>query len=260
MKYTFVFVIFILGIFLSGCEEDKEPEIGNLSVELRTETECPINKNKIVIVGFGQSNAANSGETLYYPEKKVLNFFNNKCYLAEDPLLGNGGTSGSVWSRLGDLLLSKYDNVIINAFGVGGSSINSWIPGGTNHSLMINNLTQLIEAGLEPDVILWHQGETDAMINMSTKEYYDKFLLIRQSIRNLGITSDIYVAKATVCNYGINKPIYDAQTLLSNDFEDIKVGADTDFGVSKDYRYDNCHMDTTGLLIHANLWKEVILK
>src|SRR5207248_2752798 len=59
-----------------------------------------------VILTFGQSNAANSGEERYAARGQVhvFNIFDMRFYRAIDPLPGASHDGGSAWGRLGDML------------------------------------------------------------------------------------------------------------------------------------------------------------
>jgi len=250
-------------LLIVGCNEDKPYiEEGDKSISSKIEVSCPEpSNNRIVLMTFGQSNSANTGQTLNIAQEGVFNFFNSNCYKATDPLLGPTGFSGSVWSRLGDMLVTDNKQVVISAFGVSGSSINSWIPGGGNDTLLNNAINDLKSYGMLPTKILWHQGETDVVLNMSTNDYYNKFLMIRKSIRDKGISAPIYIARATLCNNNLvdaaHIKIRKAQDLLIKDFDDIKAGPDTDT-IGLEFRYDNCHFNKNGLQLHAKAWYEAI--
>jgi hypothetical protein len=60
-----------------------------------------------VILTFGQSNAANSGEERYAARGAVhvFNVFDMRFYRAVDPLPGASHDGGSVWGRVGDKLI-----------------------------------------------------------------------------------------------------------------------------------------------------------
>jgi len=53
-------------------------------------------KRVMVALVFGQSNAANFGESPHKAREGVYNFYQGKLYAAQDPLLGADGNGGSV--------------------------------------------------------------------------------------------------------------------------------------------------------------------
>ena len=63
----------------------------------------------LVIVTLGQSNAANTGQSLHTPKHRVDNFnlYDGKCYKAIEPLLGPSGQGGNFATRLADLLIER---------------------------------------------------------------------------------------------------------------------------------------------------------
>lgn len=247
-----------------GCSEDYVyMETGINDISAKTEMLCPVqSESNLVLMTFGQSNSANTGQTLHRSKENVYNFYQSNCYKAEDPLLGASDNSGSVWSRLGDEFADNYNYVTISSFGVGGSSIKSWTPEGSNHEILLEAIADLKGSNIEPSYILWHQGETDVVFNTSTQDYYDRFLSIRNTIREHNITAPILVARATLCMERLteaNYRILDAQNKLINDFNDIKAGANTDL-LGFETRYDKCHFNALGLMLHANGWKDAILE
>lgn len=114
----------------------------------------------VVLLVMGQSNAANFGETKYTATcTQSLNFYNGNYYALSDPLFGAKGVGGSVWSRLGDMLVqnrfAKY--VIIAPVAIGGTSIQTWAPGGANNHLITETIAALHAKGLKITHVLWHQ-------------------------------------------------------------------------------------------------------
>src|SRR6185295_9871056 len=59
-------------------------------------------KRTMVALVFGQSNAANAGETAGSAHQGVFELYGGRLYRARDPLLGAEGDGGSVWLRLGE--------------------------------------------------------------------------------------------------------------------------------------------------------------
>src|SRR5947209_476712 len=90
----------VSGVYVPGAEaplaEDRlvTPAVANLA-------------GTTVILTFGQSNAANSGEERYAARGPVhvFNVFDMRFYRAVDPLPGASHDGGSVWGRVGDKLI-----------------------------------------------------------------------------------------------------------------------------------------------------------
>ena len=262
----------MLLVLFSGCMDDEETDDFVTSIvplEERTEVPCQVGENDFVILTFGQSNADNSISNITKTTtKKAFEIFKNKCYLIEDPNLGTqNGTGdiqtfgGSVWTILGDKIIEENlaDNVYFINIAYGGSSVSSWNEGGTNYSYLNSTLEMLKDMNISLTHVFWHQGETDAMIGTTEEQYYDRFINIRNNIREYS-EAPIFVAKATYCNNSINLSIVEAQTMLSSVNEDIFPGPNTDL-INNDFRRpDKCHFNYYGGVLHANGWINSILE
>src|ERR1700730_1970636 len=69
-----------------------------------------------MILIFGQSNGANSGDTPYVPRNRVfnLNVFDGQCYVARDPLLGATETGGNFATHMADMLIERgYFDIVV---------------------------------------------------------------------------------------------------------------------------------------------------
>ena len=78
-----------------------------VDVSNKSEVSCPVEDDAYIIIGFGQSNSANYAGHRFEINKDIVNFYNGKCYVANDPLLGATGRSGSVWIPLSEQLEIK---------------------------------------------------------------------------------------------------------------------------------------------------------
>jgi hypothetical protein len=216
--------------------------------------------NTMVALTFGQSNSANSGETRYSPSKSVYNFYEGKCYQATDPLLGATGDKGSVWTRLGDMLINHglYGNVVFVSIGVNGSAVSRWNPDGDLFQRIVDIKSQLDEQNIELTHLLWHQGETDGGNGTNKDDYKTMLTDMVDGIRHLGVNAPLYLAIATRCGGPIKIGIHEAQLELVQEREDILMGANTDTISDMDDRYDSCHFSEAGLQKHARLWLQSI--
>lgn len=93
----------------------------------KSEVSCPKVDDAYVIVGFGQSNSANSAGHRFETNKDIVNFYNGKCYVAIDPLLGATGRGGSVWIPLSEALNINDKTIVLSTFGVGGTKVSDWL-------------------------------------------------------------------------------------------------------------------------------------
>jgi hypothetical protein len=215
----------------------------------------------MVALVFGQSNASNVGRNRKRASERVLNFFEGKLYRAEDPLLGADDVYGSVWTRLGDLLVEQkiYDRVVVIPVAISGSVISRWRPEGDIHPLLLHRLRDAKAGGLTITHLLWHQGEADAKRHTSKKDYQDSFLAMLSGIRSEGVSAPIYVSVATRCvRQRLDPIIQSAQRDLVDPEKGILAGPNTDT-LGFEYRYDGCHFLDEGLDAAARLWLEALL-
>jgi hypothetical protein len=225
--------------------------------------EVPIHAAKsgrvMVALAFGQSNSANHGGGRLACEGKVFNFYLGKLYRARDPLLGATGHGGSVWTRLGDMLIrgGLYDFVVFAPIGVGSSTVQRWAPGGDLHLKLLYTLRDLRAQGIPATHLLWHQGESD---RATEPEWYARrFLRMVESIRRVEPGVPIYVSVATKTADGVSLPIEDAQRGLIDASKGIVAGPDTDT-LDDSWRnaVDHTHFSEQGLQKCAELWLEAL--
>lgn len=225
-------------------------------------TEVPLSRlpsgNRLMVaLAFGQSNAANYGNSMASASKSVYNFYAGTLYKAQDPMLGADGPGGSVWTRLGDKLITAglYDTVVFVPIAVGGSAMDQWTPEGVYHRKILDAIDSLKESRLMLTHLLWHQGETDAMYQTPGHEYKAMFLTMLTSIRDHGITAPVYVSVATRVGDYVDPEIQQAQRELVDPSRDIYAGPDTDT-IAMEHRYDGTHLSESGLERAAELWLE----
>ncbi|MCS7088792.1 MAG: sialate O-acetylesterase [Thermoflexales bacterium] len=214
----------------------------------------------MVALVFGQSNAGNWGETRHRAHPRVRVFFRGRWSPAADPLPGADGAGGSVWTRLGDKIIAAglYDRVVFVPAAIGGTEIAKWAPGGLLHEDLLRNIRTAQRAGLRFTHLLWHQGESDAVLDTDSEHYRRLFLAMLASIRKLGVDAPVFVARATRCGmYPPNEKIRAAQAALIDPALGIYAGPDTD-QLGDEHRYDGCHFSAAGLERHAELWLEVL--
>ena len=229
----------------------------------KTEVPCEdaVQGKTMIALVMGQSNSANHGETRHASKSNVYNFYDNKCYRAEDPMLGTTGNGGSVWTRLGDLLVERgdYENVVFITIGVGGTEIKRWAPGGDLNRRIYDVVAQLKKNKIKPTHIFWHQGETDFKKGTSKEDYKRMFMDMLERIRQMGIDAPIYVAVATICGSGgQGYEIQFAQRELVDIKNKIYPGAYSDELATIEDRHDACHFSDAGLMKHAEMWYQAI--
>lgn len=220
-------------------------------------------KGSTVIFTFGQSNAANHGQTLYSPHNQVMNYYAGELYEAKDPLIGATGNRGCVWTRLADKMIDSglAEKVTIISIAIGATDIASWSEGGILYDKFIQAIEKMKDDNINPDYILWHQGESDNIANTSADDYMSRFESIRNAFRSRGIDAPIFIAVASyhpdcvsdTCN-GNDENIRKAQKDLARKYKDIFLGPDTDKLDKCMYRHDGVHLSSIGLDKHADGW------
>jgi len=214
----------------------------------------------MVALVLGQSNAANFGETRHRSGPGVYNLYRGYMYYARDPMRGANGEGGSPWTRLGDKLIASklYDAVIFVPAAIGATEIAKWTPDGELFSLIEKAIGDATKRRYKITHIFWHQGESDAYLHTSKKDYEVRFMALLGGIRKLGVDAPIYVSVATRCGqYPVVPEIQQAQAELVNPALGIFAGPNTD-KLDASYRHDGCHFSTDGLDRHAEMWFQII--
>ena len=123
-------------------------------------------RTAICFLAMGQSLAANGAmprEPRFKARHGAVNFFDGKCYRAEDPLLGGGGDGNAIWTILADRLIGQggYNSAVAAVFAEGGTTVEDWAfyPAYVQRAAAID--AQMRKAGLHLSAVLWMQGEED---------------------------------------------------------------------------------------------------
>jgi hypothetical protein len=220
-----------------------------------------------IFLTFGQSNAANAGEVRYQAQREVysLNFLDMRCHPASDPLPGSGGQAGSVWTRLGDLLIEAglFSRVLFVPIALGGTHIVEWLPGGLCHrrtALALSRLRKALGApALNFSAALWAQGEADAHnTRMSTLTYRTYLNELITDLREQGLFGPVLVSRSTrgpdsLASVWNGPAIQLAQELIVDESAGIFAGPDTDALIGDD-RFEGYHFSASGLQKAAELW------
>jgi hypothetical protein len=213
----------------------------------------------MVVLAFGQSNAANFGLTRKESGLGVYSFVHGKCFKASDPLPGADGNGGSIWTRFGDIAIKEglADAVLIVPISVGATRVRDWKPGGSVHHKLVEGLRGPLATGFEFTQLLWMQGEHDAIAKTSRKDYYEDFTAMIDIIRSGGVEAPAFVSQTTLCGSHSSEDVRRAQRQLSKNREDVLPGPDTD-AVGRKYRFDGCHFSDEGLMEAARAWIDAI--
>lgn len=234
-------------------------------VSLSERAEVPLEaldgKRVLVLLCAGQSNAANYGDTRGESINGVYNFYLGKLYRAKDPLLGGGGTDGSVWTRLGDLVVEGglCDAVVIAPVAVSSTQIAAWAPGGHLHPLLLSTIEDLRDRGLPPSALLFQQGESDAVDGTRAADYAERFGLMLEAVRGELPDTPILVATATLNAGRVSPEIRGAQSRILDAARGVYPGPDADSLVGECRNAgDKTHLSGRGLRRCAELWLDAL--
>ncbi|MCC6478279.1 MAG: hypothetical protein IT552_03625 [Sphingomonadaceae bacterium] len=273
MKFVIAVVFTILGATLSSHFKDIRPIIQSVRMETRAllsmpriepkpffqdtiqsvETTCPPTDRTLTIVAGGQSNAGNynSAQSKTEASDQVYVFFRGKCYVAKDPVLGADGIKGSLWPLMGASIAKKLKQpvlLIVNA--AGGTRYLDWTD---PHAPYLPRLKAEImaarERGYEPSLVLWHQGESDALVERSASEIQSDLQALVDQILAEAPKAQMYLFNVSRC-VGPKRPydsqsVREAQSRLAALDSRVHLGMDTD-QLGDDYRWDKCHFNKFG--------------
>lgn len=219
----------------------------------------------MVVLAFGQSNAANSSEYYHKPKNNVLTYYNDKLYIAKEPLLGASGYGGSVWSLLGDQLIDSgiFKKVVIIPIAVAGSRSEEWVTGESSVKLK-KILASLKKNNIQLTHILWHQGESDNG-SISKQIYKQNLAAILAEIRIYKQDAPFYCSVATYSfnaterHLGLDSNLQNAQKEFISENKNVYRGADTDSLIYAIHRYDGQHFSEFGLRHFSKLWYRSII-
>jgi hypothetical protein len=234
-------------------------------LDKKTEIVCPRQTdNTVVALVYGQSNSANMhGQRTFQASSKIINFFDGKCYVASDPLLGASGAAGSVWTLTGTKLLEtgKYDHIIFVPAGISGSHIHEWAQDGFLNPMLADAIRATTTQYRFTHVI-FHQGESDAQRKTTEDEYKKSFLSMVRTIRELGVDAPVYLSVASVCGqfHNTDNPVTKAQRALVSIAQRILPGPNTDILNALEDRYDDCHMAYAGVQKFSDLLIQTVFK
>jgi hypothetical protein len=253
----------VLGVFYKQNFEPgvKFPNLGDQSESF----DCGLvdRESLLVVFAVGQSIASNFGSTPYTPGPQVFSFYNGRCFPGRDPLPGADGQGGSIWSRLGDLLIQKgyAKSVLIVAVGAASSSVSDWVPGAKYYPRLVDATNSMREAGFQPGLVVWHQGSTDQ--KMEPQQYRN---LLREFVLSfaflgirLGQPGRLLIATHTRCKSDAVPELQAAQASLVDHAVYIYAGPNMDT-LGDELKYDRCHYNEAGLKIAAQYWLDAIEK
>jgi lysophospholipase L1-like esterase len=225
---------------------------------------------------LGQSNAGNHGPQP--PRQALLPRWvqvqhGSQCLWTQDPLPGASGDGRSIWSRLPQALqqqgLMRTPQLAVMA--VQSTTIEDWSrPSSPLNRALQQELHALKAAGWAPDLVLWQQGEADALAGTTSTNYQHAWQRLLTQLQNAGIQAPVLLARSTHCEFDPKASaasrragegpvaIRAALLALSKAHAQLRLGPDTDTLTDISLRRDGCHFSGAGQEAAAQLWAESI--
>lgn len=123
------------------------------------------------------------------------------------------------------------------------------------------HLAQVVRAnrvsGLQPDLVLWQQGEADAKAGTTPERYAQRLLALTARVDAGGLHVPILMALSTVCRSAPDVGLRNAVLALAARHARFMMGPDTD---AIEQRHDGCHWSASGRAQAASLWASAIAK
>ncbi len=223
-----------------------------------------------VFVVAGQSYAEGANDELLKvddPHGRVVAFDNitGKWQVANDPQ-PNRGTGGTIWPAMGNALLpiAQVPIAFVNVAS-GGTSSRQWLPG----EQLYNNLESAGKTVGRFRAVLWQQGESDVIENVSTETYVKNLTLIRSKLaESWGFSPPWLAAKSTLHPTVYNRPVEEGRLRTAIDqlwkTEGFRPGPDTDIldgenrgGIGTRRHFSGIGQRRAGLLWFAATWNEL---
>lgn len=209
-------------------------------------TACP--DEALVILTGGQSNAANSVSAPTKAEAGVSAFqwYDGACYRLGDPLLGVTGARGSLWSALGRDIARERPVIFVNT-AVGATSYRAWLDWRSGYFRRMQAAVAAMSLqGLEPDLVLWHQGESDAGRQAPFWVYRRDLGWLMRKLQDVLPDATIVLYQVSRCFGPDGEPaLRDAQAFVAGQSSRILLGPDTDL-IEDPGRSDGCHFNASG--------------
>lgn len=215
--------------------------------DVREQVPCPDKDDAIVMAVFGQSNSANyalfrTADTSGH----ILNFFEGKCSLAKDPLLGTDGYRGSIWITLAQKMAEETGKkVVIQAFGAGGTPIARWATEDDLGKYLKSELYTLKYTYPDIDYVFWVQGEADIYTPLPQYQQFMDILLAY--IRSFYPDVTFGLSSTTYCDSRKSDELAKFQESMASEEKNIVWLGNMDQFIGQEYRWDNCHLTTKGV-------------
>lgn len=264
-----------LGFGWAGYTKHASKQQGNafnlapfLMTDTSRKTEKPCPADAITFFAIGQSHAANSMLPLTSAENntQLLNYFNGKCYLLSDPVLGPSDILGSIWPVFAQALHTQTGKpVIVMSYAFNGTSAGEWQPEKTNPGLMARAIKEAelyTGQGGRIDYIVYDQGQRDAMDKTPAETYTAQIKTIFDYLQAEipGDQTFLIHSQSWCTAYNPPQPyIIEAQAQFAASRDDTVVFFNSDT-LDDSHRHDECHFNSKGRAIIAQKLVEAVMK
>ena len=232
-----------------------------------TRVSCDVFKagDPLVLLVLGQSNAANRGTASGADRGAPVNIVSDRgtCHRTSDPLPGATGRNASVWSRLPAALAAAgiHRPVVFGLLAVEATSIHEWTSRDSPLPGLLDGLSrQMIAVGLPPALVLWQQGEADAIVGTPPSEYVRGLQELAVHLHAAGVKAPLLLAQSTVCRSAPVPALSAAVKGLVAADPRFELGPDIDGEVGPAQRIDGCHLNGAGLDAAAALWARAVAR
>ncbi len=214
----------------------------------------------------GQSNSANHGQPPLRPadpRAAVLLPDGRSWRRADDPQPVATGGGGSPWPAMADGLTTALDLPVgLASVGWGGTAVGEWEPGGALYPRLSQGLAALGSVG-GPRAVLWHQGESDALLGTGADAYAASLSrIIAASRQDAGRPLPWWVAQVSFApgaSAGAQFAVREGQRRVIDGLEQVHLGAETDDMLGSGWRFDGIHFGALGLREHGRRWAAALL-
>lgn len=226
-----------------------------------------------VLLVMGQSNAVSiDPASAYTPANSGVynfDFYSHQLYAAADPLAGPeyvSGAGGSFVSRLGDQIVGSGlapGGLIIVNLSIGSSHFGAWVGEKPLNVRIPTVIRTMKQNDIMPDWIIYHGGESDAILGESAATVQANIEDINHQIRSCNAEAPWFIGKSCYYDGGLpagTSAVYSGiDAAIANNFN-IFAGAFTDnLTTGSGHRQaDGTHLNTAGLVATAPRWHTVI--
>jgi hypothetical protein len=147
---------------------------------------------------------------------------------------------------------------VFSVLAVEATQIRDWIEPGKLRNRLIEILANNHAHAFVPEVVLWQQGEADAMAGTTHDEYRQQFSRLVALLRSQGVTAPIIAALSTRCRNEGSKQIRSGLKESVASDPTLRLGPDTD-ALTGSFRHDGCHFSASGIEAAAELWLPTIV-